>query len=302
MSIKSLRRIYSITLVALLLSVMQGAALAKSAGGAAPTAGGRFIVTLQDPPAALYRGEDLFVEGRNGPLRMAATAPPVTGKRRFNIHEPNVRDYLEYLAQRRSDFLAEAAVVLGREVVVTHEYRNATNGLAIMVSAAEADLLAELPMVRSIRRDEVRKIETYAGPSWVGAGEIWSGDATGVGAKGEGVVIGVIDTGINWSHPSFSHLAKDGYVHSNPLGFYLGLCGLPEVQCNDKLIGVYDYVKDDPLTPDVEEENTNGLDNQGHGSHVASIAAGNPASVSTNFGQLEVSGVAPRANIISYRV
>ena len=302
MSIKSLRRIYSITLVALLLSVMQGAALAKSAGGAAPTAGGRFIVTLQDPPAALYRGEDLFVEGRNGPLRMAATAPPVTGKRRFNIHEPNVRDYLEYLAQRRSDFLAEAAVVLGREVVVTHEYRNATNGLAIMVSAAEADLLTELPMVRSIRRDEVRKIETYAGPSWVGAGEIWSGDATGVGAKGEGVVIGVIDTGINWSHPSFSHLAKDGYVHSNPLGFYLGLCGLQEVQCNDKLIGVYDYVKDDPLTPDVEEENTNGLDNQGHGSHVASIAAGNPASVSTSFGQLEVSGVAPRANIISYRV
>ena len=73
--------------------------------------------------------------------------------------------------------------------------------------------------------------------------------------------------------------------------------------CNDKLVGVYDFVEDDPSTEDVVEENTNGKDNNGHGSHVASIAAGNPVNVLVNgVINTQVSGVAPRANIISYRV
>jgi subtilisin family serine protease len=52
----------------------------------------------------------------------------------------------------------------------------------------------------------------------------------------------------------------------------------------------------------MEEENTNGLDNDGHGSHVASIAAGNRLNILLNGSVNEdLSGVAPRANIVAYR-
>jgi subtilisin family serine protease len=77
------------------------------------------------------------------------------------------------------------------------------------------------------------------------------------------VVIGIIDSGINWNHPSFDDPAEDGYQHVNPKGSELGLCSDPAVPCNNKLVGVYDFIEDDPGT-DVVEENTNGKDS-GHG-------------------------------------
>jgi subtilisin family serine protease len=52
----------------------------------------------------------------------------------------------------------------------------------------------------------------------------------------------------------------------------------------------------------VVEENTKGRDNDGHGSHVASIAVGNRANVVLNgTANATVSGVAPRANLVTYR-
>jgi subtilisin family serine protease len=109
----------------------------------------------------------------------------------------------------------------------------------------------------------------------------------------------VIDSGINFGHPSF---ADPGSRHSyvNPLGSQKGLCSDAEVVCNNKLIGVYDFVEDDPLTEFVEE-NTKGEDVSGHGTHVASIAAGNVRSVTRNGLPFQISGVAPLANIIAYR-
>ena len=67
---------------------------------------------------------------------------------------------------------------------------------------------------------------------------------SGVGRQGEGVVVAVLDTGINSDHPSFADVGGDGYDHTNPLGadVYLGECAVEaEVRCNDKLIGIYSY-------------------------------------------------------------
>jgi subtilisin family serine protease len=258
----------------------------------------RYVVELQDPPLALYAGEELSVRG----LRLQPTTPRVTGEPRLDVKSLSSVAYLEYLDERRRSFRSEAASLLGRDIAVTHEYRYASNGLAVEITAAEAELLADSPLVKSIARDEKLQLQTYAGPQWIGADAIWTGDA-GIQARGENIVVGILDTGINWEHPSFQQVASDGYQHSNPLGSQLGLCSLEEVPCNSKLIGVYDFVEDDPSTEDVVEENTNGKDNNGHGSHVASIAAGNPVNVLVNgVINTQVSGVAPRANVISYRV
>ncbi len=183
-----------------------------------------------------------------------------------------------------------------------YRYRVATNGMAVDLTAAEAAALARSPLLESIRPDVHYRLETDSGPEWIGAGAIWDGGSGFPDARGENIVVGVIDTGINWEHPSFDDPSLDGYAYSNPLGSQLGLCDDPEVNCNNKLIGVYDFIEDDPETEDVVEENTKGRDNNGHGSHVASIAVGNRLNIPIDGMNVTLSGVAPRANLVTYRV
>ncbi|MEC8224805.1 MAG: S8 family serine peptidase, partial [Pseudomonadota bacterium] len=155
--------------------------------------------------------------------------------------------------------------------------------------------------------------------------QIWDGTSvpSGIKGKGEGQIIGIIDTGINSDHPSFAAVGADGYEHENPFGagVYVGDCveEPEEIQCNNKLIGVrsYDVITDafDAMIPGWPAI---GEDYQGHGSHVASTAAGNvvkdvpymlPSFGENTDGNIlkeglfpEISGVAPHANIISYQV
>src|SRR5690606_8820501 len=66
--------------------------------------------------------------------------------------------------------------------------------------------------------------------------------------------------------------------------------------CNAKLIGIYDFT-----TGEGDAETNDGSDRDGHGTHVAATAAGNPVTVNLDTGQYALSGVAPRANLVSYK-
>ncbi len=137
------------------------------------------------------------------------------------------------------------------------------------------------------------------------------GQIISTGTLGEGVIVGVIDTGIDPWNPSFAVAGSDGYTHTNPLGegTYVGVCdpsntapapGVvaydPTFPCNSKLIGAWGYTAVDESPRDID----------GHGSHTASTAAGNIVKdpvVNTPTGSFTVdmiSGVAPHANIIAY--
>ena len=156
-----------------------------------------------------------------------------------------------------------------------------------------------------------RRLDTDVGPQWIGAPGIWNGTATGglPGTKGEGVIIGVLDTGINMDHPSFADIGGDGFNHTNPFGAgnYKGWCNPahpnynPAYVCNDKLVGAWDYA-------DASWGETDGPeDNDGHGSHTASTSGGNYlAAGHGDSGRYPyspaISGVAPHANIIAYDV
>ncbi|MBT8039152.1 MAG: S8 family serine peptidase [Gammaproteobacteria bacterium] len=291
-----------IALLAVAILVGSTAALHAAAPGSERSTASyqRFVVELLDPPLALYEGQELSVDGPRGPRRMAATAPEVTREPRLNVRSPESRAYTSYLKERQEAFLAEAEALLGRKPEVTHSYQNATNGLAIHVTPDEAELLAESPLVRHVSPDVTYRLDTYAGPKWLGAEALWNGDVGFPASRGEGVVVGNLDTGINWDHPSFSDA---GYGYINPFGDGIGLCSDPEVECNDKLVGVWDFVEDNPNTEDWVEENTKGKDNDGHGSHTAGIAVGAPVNVTIDGAvSTTLSGVAPRASLVSYRV
>lgn len=264
----------------------------------------RYIIELQDPPLAAYRGQVLSaLAGDKGIVPQLAFDSKSRGSK-LNVNSPDALVYLEYIADRHREFKAEVSLKLGRSVQAIHQYRLASNGLALDLSPAEAEMLADSPLIKSLAPDTRSQLQSFAGPQWIGAEELWTGSAGFEEKKGEGIIVGVIDSGINWDHPSFGNPAIDGYAHVNPFGGYLGLCSdfLSGAQCNDKLVGVYDFVEDDPSTPDVVEENTNGKDNDGHGSLTAGISVGNAVNTFYNGYNVEPSGVAPRANLISYRV
>lgn len=176
-------------------------------------------------------------------------------------------------------------------IAFRHEYFYASNGFAADLTAEQVKQLRANPAVKAVVPRTESHLLTDAGPRWIGADAVWAGQVSSGAHRGEGVVIGIIDGGIKPDHPSFATIASDGYVHSNPYGGFKGLCASGQASCNNKLVGIYDFT----------DEGTRGVDGNGHGTHVASTAAGNPLTADFQGFSYQVSGVAPRANIISYK-
>jgi subtilisin family serine protease len=224
-------------------------------------------------------------------------AASVTGAKRLDVDSATSRAYLARLAAQQNGLLDQIGTALGRPVKAVHRYNVVLNGFALQLSPSEAQRVAKLPGVARVAPDEEQQLLTDNGPPWIGAPGIWDGTATGgLGTKGEGVVVGVIDTGVNIDHPSFADVGPvDGHNHTNPRGKFFGLCdpvtGRPF--CNDKLIGVYDFTGTGPD------------DEIGHGSHTASTAAGNVLNAAFIAPTLtlnrQIRGVAPHANLITYK-
>src|SRR4051812_9336643 len=259
----------------------------SQAGAGAPL--NRYIIQLSDSPLASYRG---------GVPGLAPTNPAALGAVKLDPASAASRAYLDYLQRQQSAFRSTLAQSLGRTVAVPFTYRYAYNGIAAVLTADEAKAVSQLPGVVHVEKEQTLHLETDVGPTWIGASSLWDGSATGgAGATmGEGVVVGDIDTGINHDHPSFAATGGDGYTIRNPRGTFYGACapitGAPF--CNSKLIGVYDFTGTSP-----EDDNE-------HGSHTASTAAGNviPAAVlhaPTVDITRRISGVAPHANLITYK-
>lgn len=259
-----------------------------------------YIIQLAGEPVATYRG------GVDG---LAATTPGLTGSRKLDVTAPNVVAYEKYLVNKQAEWITAVARQIDRQPRILHQYTYAYNGLALELDGQEAAAVAALPGVANIQREKSYDLLSDAGPEWIGAPAIWDGSPA-IQNQGEGIIIGVIDTGINIDHPSFADVGGDGHDHTNPLGLnvYRGWCHpahpnyKAEYICNDKLIGMWDFA--DAINPlDTEEDGPE--DSQGHGSHTASTAAGNVISATVNtatgYGYTAtISGVAPHANVIAY--
>jgi subtilisin family serine protease len=265
-----------------LSSDMADAASPKAGVVAAADAKSVFIVSFEEPPAARFRG---FPSSDKARPQLAATSPVATGARQYNARSVEAIAYTDFLDDLRQRRLNEAAVRLGRPLEPLFTYTHALNGMAIKLTPAEAQVMAEMPGVRAVTPEFTRFLSTNRGPQWIRADRVWSGAATGTANRGEGVIVGVIDSGINRSHASFA-----GAGIAAPPGGLRGYCVSTPAACNNKLMGLWDFT--------VGAGNTNDpVDNDGHGTHVASTAVGSPFTRNT----VTYSGVAPRAHIIAYK-
>jgi hypothetical protein len=217
--------------------------------------------------------------------------------------------YANTLKAEQAVFVDSVEAQFGRNIEVSYTMQYAVNGVVMALSAEEAALMARNPQVSLVEREVINQLLTDAGPEWIGAPDIWDGTASGSPALGDGIVVAVIDSGVNMDHPSFAETDKNGYTITNPAGAgnFFGACDPsngdqydPNSTCNNKLIGVYDMVGS-AVEP-------NGEDEDGHGSHTASTAAGNFVDAELNPPALTpdleaaVSGVAPHANLITFDV
>jgi len=252
-----------------------------------------YIVSFDEPAAPLFRGFDAK-DGRRPALAPVSIA--VTGQAKYDPERPEAEAYLAYIGSLRERRLEAAESLLGRALPPKFVYEHALNGVALDLTPTEAETLAGLPGIRAVTPDFERYAMTERGPAWIKAPSLWTGSA-GVATRGEGVIVGVIDSGVNPGHVSFAATAG-GFTHTNPKGSLLGWCATPANAgtCNNKLIGVYDFIAGGAngtaaFTPDPD----------GHGSHVAATAVGNPISATISGSLVDLSGVAPRANLIAYR-
>lgn len=253
---------------------------------------GLYVVLLEDAPLAMYRG---------GVADLAATSAQATGQARLDTDSAASRAYLDHLTQAQDDATRQVEELLGHQVTVTDTYQIALNGFAAELSPEEAAAVQQLPGVSTVLPDDERTLDTDLSNELIGSPAIWAGETGAeIGTRGEGVIVGMLDSGVNPEHPSFAATDGDGYTHTNPYGSgtFVGVCAddaeNPEDICNDKLIGAYDFVTQ------------TATDTDGHGSHTGSTMGGNAHEAVFDVGstawELPVSGVAPRANVISYKV
>lgn len=229
------------------------------------------------------------------------------------------RGYAADLRSEQADLTSSISRIRDAAVTPLFTYTHALNGIAVELTRAEALRVSRLPGVVSVAKDFTRHLTTDKGPEWIGAPSMWGGSSVpgGVGSKGEGVVVGILDSGLNPANPSFADVVPeedggDGHDHTNPLGAgnYLGACDPDNAEqyvadwgCNDKVIGYWDF--------DVTDNADGDYDDDGHGSHTASTTAGNQVDATAYAAKgtpnefsvtSTIKGVAPHANIIGYDV
>ncbi|GEM_PF-2388020 len=194
--------------------------------------------------------------------------------------------------------IREARALGGR---VVFRYRVLVNGFSAQLSPRAAATLAERPDVRSVQPVSiVRKLdEAGAAPShstsvaFIGAHKVWQR----FGARGQGMVVADVDTGIDYTHANFGGSGDpQDYADNNPNFIEPGTFPTTKVIGGYDFVGSnYDVLDDDP-TNDVPRPDPDPLDRDGHGSHTAGTCCGLGVP-----GKIE-KGVAPRAKLLAVKV
>jgi subtilisin family serine protease len=261
-------RLKRVTFLAAVLVASLGASV--DARAAAPAQQVEVVVALDAPALA-------------GAVRGSRVLTPAARSRRLSLRSPHSIGYLETVArqQRALERRLTAAVPTAR---VRWRYSVVLNALAVVVPANAVGRLERLPGVREVYGSVRYRPRLDRSTRQIEAHTLWGPDFSGAG---NGVKIGIIDDGIDASHPFFS---ASGFTA--PAGFPKGDTRFT----NAKVIVARAFP---PPRPGWRNANLpfDSVHSE-HGTHVAGIAAGNGARVDGR----SLSGVAPRAYLGNYKV
>jgi len=203
------------------------------------------------------------------------------------------------------------AVAAEVDGTVVNRYDKVFNGASLILAGDDVATLAELDGVTGVYLDQLMQLDTEVSPQFIGAPTTWNA-LGGQGSAGEGVVVGILDSGIWPEHPSMSDPDPLGKPYAAPpttpasCAFGSASPGDVSFTCNNKLIGAYQFLATYKAVQGglLATEFNSARDDGGHGTHTATTTAGNRGVAASIFGVPfgTVSGVAPRAHVIAYRV
>ncbi|MFZ5815885.1 MAG: S8 family serine peptidase [Bacillota bacterium] len=221
------------------------------------------------------------------PVILEFQQPPVAVYRRLNP-QANADAYRRALEEHQDRFLqqlssqclnvqvGETTAVLSepsgpQQTTITHRFTEAFNGVSVWMPGRAVPEVAAMAGVRAVTLNQERVYLTLdQSVPFTGAPRIWERKGPdGLPVRGEGMIVAVIDTGVDWTHPA--------------------LGGFAEVP-NEKVVHAVSLTGEHPM------------DNFGHGTHVAAIIAGDSSYKGTPRGDSLVDGVAPRAKVMGYKV
>lgn len=207
----SVSRLFAIALIA-------GAALPASAAGVRAISKSGQVTTIELPDT-----------GPQARVIVELTERPLLGRKDGRIQSERAK--VDRLHERLATDLARSGARIG------HQYKLAFSGASVTVDRAALPAIAALPYVKAVHPDRRVKAMLETSVPHIGAPQVWEQ----LGARGKGVTVAIVDTGIDATHPAFGQ----------------------------RVIGGYDFANgDDDAT-----------DDHGHGTHVAGIVAGNAAPV-----------------------
>jgi subtilisin family serine protease len=287
------RKIFNITIVLVLaLSVSTSASAQKSAVPSAQDDAQSYIVVMASDPIVAYEGD----------IRGYPATKPGKGEK-VNPNSANVRKYEKFLESKHNESLEGAGVGTDAKV---NDFTFALNGYSAILTGDQVEALKLQKDVILVLEDQMRYPDTDSSPGFLGLTD--AGGAYAKGYTGEGVVVGIIDTGIWPEHPSF---ADDGSFSAPPTGSLPCEFGNTAhnsddapFTCNNKLIGAYQMLDTyRAVVGAAPDEFDSARDDNGHGTHTASTAAGNSGIEAELYGSPRgtISGIAPRAHVIAYK-
>jgi subtilisin family serine protease len=270
-------------------SLLAGLALAFVGGAAWAATTTSVIVELQGEPGAVWKARQTQQGATVSDAALAAYRAQLTTAQNQVI--------TRIAAAGIPAAVATVTVpgATGLPTAVQRRYTLVYNGFTLTVPPADVARLRGVAGVKDVHRVRLPRIDLDRSVPFIRAPELYGGvpelnpfDDLREGYEGQGIVISVIDSGVEWQHEMFgSDLTPPrlGLAPANPL-----------VPTNKKIVynlPMMDWVVEDGI---------------GHGTHVATTAAGylgfEPGGdgVPTTADDVPVHGVAPQAKLMSYKV
>lgn len=206
------------------------------------------------------------------------------------------------LESSQSKVVSEIQKLTKSNVTADQTYTRVLNGLSISVEYKNLDEISNLP---NVKRAYVAPIYNLPTPKMedtvetVDAVEVWNN----LKLKGEGTVVGILDTGLDTNHPAFSNDVSNPKISEADVNAVLESNELKAEQQkkdadnnsfyhSNKVPFRFDYADKDVDVSPSKPEYAAEVD---HGTHVAGTVAG--YSADDNF-----SGVAPEAQLMIFKV
>ncbi|KAG4150344.1 hypothetical protein ERO13_D04G000060v2 [Gossypium hirsutum] len=218
---------------------------------------------------------------------------------------------VELLTKTHHDMLV---TVLGSEETsedsIVYSYKHGFSGFAAKMTKAQALKLSKLPGVIHVTRNRFYKVQTTRSWDYLGLSSTSLSNLLNKSKMGNGVIIGLLDTGI-WPELEVFNDENLGPIPSR----WRGVCESGQhfdgaKACNRKLIGARYFISGleaeygQPYNTSENDDYMSPRDSSGHGTHTSSIAGGSFVANASydGLGLGTVRGGAPGAHLAIYKV